>query len=92
MLLKEGIHLDLVDGGDHLVVHDEVHESVRMEVGDADCSDFARAVQVFHGAPLAIHVSKGLMNEVQVQISQLQALHGPLKGRECALIAVFLNP
>ena len=32
------------------------------------------------------------MNEIQIQIIQLQALHGPLKGCKRAVIAVSLNP
>ena len=32
------------------------------------------------------------MDEVQVQIVELKALHGALKGRQRAVVAVFLNP
>jgi hypothetical protein len=32
------------------------------------------------------------MNEVQVQIVELQALQGPLKGCRCVSIAMSLNP
>src|ERR1051325_5455673 len=91
-LLQERIHFDLVDGWGHLVVQHEVHDTVRMKVGDANRPDFARAVQVLHRAPLAIHVAKWLMNEIQVHIVQLQALQGPLKRCQRAFIAVLLNP
>ncbi|MGO4585630.1 hypothetical protein AB4Z38_17385 [Arthrobacter sp. 2RAF6] len=45
--------LDLVDGRDNLVVVDEVHQPVQVEVRDPDCTGEAVLVDFLHGAPLA---------------------------------------
>ena len=91
-LLKERIHFNLVNRRDHLVVEHEVHDSVRLKIGDANRSDLACGVQVFHSPPLAIHVAKWLMNEIEIEIVQLQSLQGPLKGCQGVVIAVSLDP
>src|ERR1700733_4772304 len=91
-LLKKRIDFDLIDSGRQIVVQHEVNQSVRWKVGHANRPDFTRAIQLLHRAPLAVYVAERLVNEIQVQVIQLQTLHGSLKGGSRPFIALSLNP
>src|SRR5205823_4178360 len=60
--LKERVDLDLVGRRRHLVVVDEVDESVGVEVRQTDRADEALAVQLLHGSPGAVVVTERLMD------------------------------
>ena len=67
-LLIERMSLDLIHRRNHLVMHHQVHQTVGLEVADPDGSYPAFPVQVFHVSPSAIHIPKGLVNQVQIEI------------------------
>ena len=71
--------LDLVDRGGDLVVGDEVHEPVGVEVGDPDRAGTALPVDLLHGAPLAVVVAVGLVDQVQVEVVQAEPAQGGLE-------------
>ena len=91
-LLLERVDFDLIDRRRDLVMNHQVHDAIRLKVGNPDRSDFALLVQFLHRAPLTIHIAEGLMNQIQVNVIQLQALQGIFKGFSCALVALALNP
>jgi len=91
-LLLEGVHFDLVDRGRDLVMDHQVHEAVGLKVGDADGPDFALLIQLFHGAPFAINIAEGLMDEVEVEVIELQPFQGIFEGLPGTLITVSLDP
>src|SRR5215218_1342073 len=90
--LVEGVRLDLVDGRNDLVVLDQVYEAVRVEVGDADRPDAPLAVERLHGAPGAVVVPEGLVDEVQVEVVDAESLQGGLECAASALLAGVLDP
>jgi hypothetical protein len=51
---------------------DEVDEEVRVEIRDADGADLALLVQGLRGPPLAVDVTEGLVNQVQVEVVQAE--------------------
>jgi hypothetical protein len=55
-------------------VNHQVHDAVRLKVGNANGFDLALLVQFFHRAPFAIYITIGLMDKIQVNIIQLQAI------------------
>src|SRR5690348_4332387 len=84
-LLIEGVHLYLVDRRHHLVVHDEIHEPVRLEIRNADGPDPAIAHQVLHRTPRAVDVAERLVDQIQVEIVQAET---PQRTVECRFRAV----
>ena len=51
--------LDLIHGGLELVVKDEIHDTVRMEVAHPDRFDAAFLVQLLHHPRLVVRVARG---------------------------------
>jgi hypothetical protein len=84
--LEVGVGLDLVDRRGESGAVDEVHEPVGVEVRDADCLDHALLVEGTHGAPRAVVVAIGLVDQVQVEVVEAQTLQ---RGVE-RLLGVFL--
>ena len=91
-LLIERMGFDLVHRRHHFVMHDQVHQPVGLEVADPDGAYPAFPVQLFHGPPRAIHVPKGLVDQVQIQILQLQPLQRSFKRLLGAFVSGILNP
>ena len=71
---------------------DEVHEPVGVEVGHPDRLDQALAVQLLHGAPGAVVVAEGLVDEVQVEVVQAEALQGLVELALGGVLAGVLDP
>jgi hypothetical protein len=49
-------------------MHDQVHNPIRLKVGDANCSNPSFPIQFFHGSPGTIDIPEGLMNQIQIEI------------------------
>ena len=71
---------------------DEVHQPVGVEVGDPDRLDHALLVQVLHGAPGAVVVPEGLVDQVQVEVVEAESLQRLLEGPLGAVLAAVLDP
>ena len=67
------MRLDLIDGGDHLVMKDQVHQPVRLEIAHPDGPDGPFAVKLLHRPPRTVDVAERLMDQVEVEIIELQA-------------------
>jgi hypothetical protein len=65
---------DLVDRRADLVVLDQVDQAVRGEVRHADRPDPAVGELALHGAPRAVDVADRLVDEVQVEVVEPEAL------------------
>ena len=68
--LQEGVGFYLVDRGHDLVVEHQVQVAVGRKVRDADRAGAAFGVDFFHGAPRAVDVTVGLVDEVEVDVVQ----------------------
>ena len=73
-LLVERVAFGLVHRRRHVVVDHQVHQAVGREVTDPDGPGPPLSDQRPHVAPGAVHVPKGLMDQVQVETVQLQPL------------------
>lgn len=92
LLLAERVSLHLIHGGDDFVVKNEVDQPVRLKIAYAYGADFSFTVQLFHGAPGAVHVAVGLMDEVQVHIVHSETLQRGGKGCLRRFVARILYP
>ena len=63
-----------------------------VEVTQADGADPAFLVQLFHRSPGAVHIPKGLVDQVKIQSFELQAVHRSFKRLSGDFIAGILNP
>src|SRR5690606_25001836 len=90
--LLERVHLDLVHRRHDLVVDDQIHDTVRLVVADADGTDAAIAKHSLHRTPGAVNVTERLMDQVEVEIVEPEALQGPLERGLRALLALVLDP
>src|SRR5215217_7079935 len=68
------MRLDLVDGRRDLVVIDQIHEPVGIEIRYADRLGVTLAVQLLHRAPPAVVVTERLMNQVEVDVVETEPL------------------
>jgi hypothetical protein len=66
--LMERVGLDLIDSGGDVVVLDEVDQPVRKEVRDADRLRAAPPIDLLHGSPLAVVVTEGLVDQVEIHV------------------------
>ncbi len=78
--LVEGMGLDLVDRRGDLVVVDKVDEPVRVEVRDPDRPCAALLVEVLHGPPFAVVVPQRLVDQVEVEVVQAEAVQRGVEG------------
>src|SRR3954452_7124535 len=72
--LEVRVRLDLVHRGRDLVVVDEVHQPVGVEVGHADRPGGALAVELLHRPPGAVVVAERLVDQVQVDTVESEPL------------------
>jgi hypothetical protein len=91
-LLVEWVRFDLVDRGYRLVVDDQVHEAIGVEVADADRADAAFAMQLLHRAPRSVHVAVRLVDEKQIEDIEPEALHRAIEGLLRLLVARVFDP
>ena len=68
--LQEGVGFYLVDRGHDLVVEHQVQVAVGRKVGDADRAGTTFGIDFFQGAPRAVDVTVGLVDEVEVDVVQ----------------------
>ena len=68
--LQEGVGFYLVDCGHDLVVEHQVQVAVGRKVRDADRAGAAFGIDFFQGAPRAVDVTVGLVNEIKVDVVQ----------------------
>jgi len=90
-LLLEWVDFNLIYRRHYFVVNHQVHDSVWLKIGDPDCPDLSLLIQLFHRPPFAIHITKRLMDEIQIKIIQLQSFQRPIKGFPRTFIAIALN-
>ena len=90
--LEERVRLDLVDRRGHVVVLDEIDETVRVEVGDTDRPGQAVGVELLHRPPEAVVVPERLVDQVQVDVVETEPLQRPLEGRRGVGLAGVLDP
>src|SRR5215218_9884046 len=91
-LLMERMGFDLIHRWHHFVMHDQVHQPVGLEVANPDGSYRAFTVELFHGSPSAMHIPKGLVNQVQINLLQLQPLQRPVKRLLGAFVSGIRDP
>jgi hypothetical protein len=86
------VGLDLVDGRRDLVVVDEVHQPVGVEVRHPDRPDRALGVQLLHRPPGAVVVAERLVDQVQVQPVKAEPLQGPVERAAGVVLAGVGDP
>ncbi|MBB5597156.1 hypothetical protein BKA12_000236 [Neomicrococcus lactis] len=72
--LEEQVSLDLVDGRENLIVVNKVHESVRIEVGNANSTSLPDLANFLRRSPLAVVVTVRLVNQIQIDVVHSQPL------------------
>ncbi len=70
------------------IVGEDVHQAVRLKIADADVTQLSGAMSVLHGAPGPVDVAKGLMDQVQVDVVELQPPQRFVDGQLGALVPV----
>ena len=90
--LEVRVGLDLVDRRGEAGAVDEVDEPVGVEVRDADGPDRALLVEGAHGAPGAVVVTVGLMDQVEVEVVEAEALQRGVERLRGVLLARVLHP
>ncbi len=90
--LEERVRLDLVDRRSHLVVLDEIDEAVGVEVRDTDRPREAVGVDLLNRSPEAVIVAERLVDQVEVDVVETEALEGRLKGGLRVGLAGVLDP
>jgi hypothetical protein len=68
----KGVRFYLVNSGNDFVMDDQVYQPVGLKVAYTNCPYFAFFIKLLHCPPLAINITKWLMDEVKVQVIQLQ--------------------
>lgn len=86
------MRLDLIDGGEHLVMKDQVHQPVRLEIAHPDGPDGPFAVKLLHRPPRTVDVAERLMDQVEVEIIELQAFERLGESPLRALVPGILHP
>ena len=69
----------------------QIQQTVRQEITDPDSTYFSFPVEVFKRPPGPIIVSKGHVDQIQIQIIQPQLFQGPFKSLYRTVISHFLN-
>ena len=82
----------LVHGWGDLIVQDQIHEAVWVEIRHTHRAGQALLVDVLQSAPGTIDVTHGLVDQVKVQVIQAQAFQGTLKSSAGGFLAGVLNP
>src|SRR4051794_6635297 len=90
--LEVRVRLDLVHRGRNLVVVDEVHQPVGVEVGDSDRPDGALAEELLHRAPGAVVVPERLVDQVQVDMLEAEPLQRPVEAPTGSVLAGVGDP
>jgi hypothetical protein len=90
--LEERMGLDLVDRRGDVVVFDEVHEPVGVEVRHADGLGQTFAADLLHRSPGAVVVAERLVDEVQVHVVEAEPLKRRLERALCVVLAGLLDP
>ena len=62
------IGFNLIDGGNNLVEMDQVNQSVRLKVGNADCSDFSLCIKCLQLTPRFVVITKGSVEQYKVKV------------------------
>jgi len=91
-LLLEWIYFNLVYGRLDLVDSGNIHQPVWLKIANTDSAQFPATVGILHRTPRAVHVTVWLVNQVQVEVVQLQALKGVVDSLLAKLIAGVLYP
>ena len=86
-LLQERMGPHLIDRGCDLNELTQVHQPVRIKIGDADGPELSLPICLFHGAVSAVIVIEGLVDQHQIDVIALQFPQGLLDGGFCLFIA-----
>jgi hypothetical protein len=66
-----GINLDLVDGWHYFVRHNQVHNSVGVEVAHTDGFNLAFFMQFVQCTPRTMDITEWLVKQIQVKVVKL---------------------
>ena len=91
-LLLEHMGLHLIDSRNDLAEIRQIHKTVRVEVGNADRTDFPRPVRLLHRPIRAIIVVERLMDQQQINVFALQFIQRFLNGSLCVFIPRICDP
>lgn len=90
--LVEGVGLDLVDRRRDLVVVDQVHQPVGVDVRDTDGPGAAPGGQALHGPPGAVDVAVGLVDQVRVEVVEAELARRGVEGAPGPVLAGVGDP
>ena len=76
LTLAVQVRFDLVDSGHYPVIGDQIDQPVRLEVGHANGANLPFVAHLFQLSPRGIAISKGPMQQHQIQIIRAQLLQG----------------
>jgi hypothetical protein len=91
-LLMEGMRFNLINGRRGFIVKHKIHDSVWIEIADADGPNPSGKVQFLHRPPSPVNVSVGLVDEIKVKIVELQLVQRSFEGDLGSFITGVLDP
>ena len=78
--LAEQMGFNLIDSGYHLIEFNQVDQTARIKVGNADRPDFSFVVHLFQLTPCRIVIAKGPVQQNKVEIAGFQFVQGCFHG------------
>lgn len=88
----ERMRFILVDGRRGFIMKHKIHDSVGIEIADANSPNRSGKVQFLHGSPSPVNVSIRLVDEIEVKIIELQFVQRSLEGELGSFITGVLDP
>lgn len=70
--LAEQMGFNLIDSGYDFIEFNQINQTIRIKVGNADSPDFSFLIQFFQLTPCHIVIAKGPVQQNQVEIAGFQ--------------------